>query len=224
MTAETNVKTQANDGSHSIQDTLNTQLVELDKLLADPNFDHSRVLEQALKVIMLMSRLLGDTEREYVLDTEPELFAKVKELKGTYNTWSVLALTVVSSSITIAGGFVGMGSAIPGTSLGQTMGNAAPNALGWLSNADWAKKLADIGQGMGAVGQGTGGFTSLFNNSNEAKRTVVQVMIEEVKRKRGDRDDAARQQRDQSYSAANICRQAIQAAHSAAQQVLASRG
>ena len=223
MTTSNNLSTTQSSENPTVQDTLNSELVRLDKLLEDPNFDHSRVLEQAFKVIQLMSRMLGNMEKEYVLDHEPELFAKAKELKGTYNTWSVLALTIVSSSVTIAGGFVGMGSAIPGTSLGQTMGNAAPNALGWLGSADWAKKLADIGQGMGAVGQGTGGFSSLLNNSNEAKRVVFQIMIEEVKRKRGDRDDAARQMRDQSYSAANNCRQAVQAAHNAAQQVLSGR-
>lgn len=223
MTTENHLNTASCPSNSTVQDTLNSELVRLDKLLDDPNFDHSRVLEQALRVIQLMSRMLGNLEKEYVLDNEPELFAKAKELKGTYNTWSVLALTIVSSSITIAGGFVSMGSAIPGTSLGQTMGNAAPNTLGWLGNADWAKKLGSIGQGMGSVGQGTSGFTSLFNNSNEAKRVFVQVMIEEIKRKRGDRDDAVRQMRDQSYSTANNCRQAIQAAHNAAQQILTAR-
>ncbi|ADI38321.1 hypothetical protein [Waddlia chondrophila] len=207
-----------------VLDTLNAELSRMDQLLEDPNCDHARVLEQAFKVIQLMSRMLGNMEKEYVLDQESVLFVKAKELKGTYNTWSVLALTIVSSSVTIGGGFVGMGAAIPGTTLGQTLGNASPNALGWLGNAAWAKKLGSIGQGMGAVGQGSGGFTSLMNNSNEAKRTVFQVVIEEVKRKRGDRDDAARQMRDQSYSAANNCRQAIQAIHQAAQQILSARG
>ncbi len=223
MTTADNLSTN-NKASTGVQETLNSELVRLDKLLDDPNIDHSRVLEQAFKVIQLMSRILGNMEKEYVLENEPALFAKVKELKGTYNTWSVLALTIVSSGITMGGGFVSMGSAIPGTTLGQTMGNSAPNALGWLSNTAWAKKLADIGQGMGAVGQGSGGFTSLMNNTNEAKRAVFQVMIEEIKRKRGDRDDAARQNRDQSYSAANNCRQTIQATHNAASQILSVRG
>lgn len=217
------VQTQSKE-SHNILDTLNTELVALDKLREDPNCDHSRVLEQAYNVIRLMSRLLGNMEKEYVLDNEPELFVKVKELKGSYNTWMVVALTIASSSIIIGGGGTNMFAAIPGTSLGAAMGNAAPNTLGWLGNADWAKTLGSLGTGLGAVGQGTGGFTSLFNNSNEAKRVVVQVMIEELKRKRGDRDDAARQQRDQCSSAGNHCGQAIQAAHNAAQQILTARG
>jgi hypothetical protein len=219
----TNLNTSQTGSSNTVLDTLNTQLVEMDKLLNDPNFDHGRVLEQALKVLMLMSRLLGKTEKEYVLNNETELFAQVKEMKGTYNTWSVLAVTIASGSLTIAGGFVGMGAAIPGTSLGQSIGSSAPNALGWLSNADWAKKLGGIGQGIGSVGQGTGSFSSLLNNSNEAKRAFCHVVIEEVKRKRSDRDDASRQMRDQANAASSNCRQALQAVHNAASQILTSR-
>lgn len=204
----------------TVQDTLNVQLTKLDNMLEDPNCDHSRVLEQAYKILMLMSRLLGQTEKEYVLDQEPELYAQVKELKGTYNTWTVLAITIASGSLTIAGGFVGMGAAIPGTALGQTMGNAAPNALGWLSNADWAKKLANIGQGMGGVGQGTGAFGKLAGDSNEAKRSFCHIVIEEIKRKRSDRYDASQQMRNQSDAAANNCRQSAQASHSTAMQIM----
>lgn len=223
MTTTNNLNASQTGASSTVLDTLNTQLVQMDKLLNDPDFDHARVLEQALKVLMLMSRLLGKTEKEYVLKNQTELFVQVKEMTGTYNTWPVLAVTIASGTLTIAGGLASIGAAIPGTAIGQKMANAAPNALGWLSDANSAEKISGIGQGIGYVGQGMGGFSSLLNNSNEAKRAFCHVMIEEVKRKRGDRDDASRQMRDQASAAANNCRQAMQAAHNAVSQVLSQQ-
>ncbi len=205
---------------NTVDQTLNVELTAMDELLNNPNRDHGRVLEQAYRVIMLMSRMLGQTEKLYVLDQEPQLYAQVNKLKGTYNTWTVLAITIASGSLSIAGGFVGMGAAIPGTSLGQVMGNAAPNTLGWLSNAQWGKNLSNVGQGLGGVGTGTGAFGSLANNTSESKRAFCNHIIEEIKRKRSDREEATRQQRNQIDSASNNCKQAAQAVHSAITNLL----
>ncbi len=211
-------------GSCELQKSLDSQLINLDKLIDDPNFDHSRVLEQALKVIMLMSKLLGNMDKNYVIDNESELFAKVNELKGTYNTWTVLVITIASSSLQIGGGFIGVGSAVPGTKLGEFASSKAPNALGWLSNADWGKTLQGIGQGTVTVGQGSGALSSLTNNTNEAKRAFCQVILEEIKRKRNDSNDASRQKRNEVDSASNNCKDVIGRAHGAAQAVLQGRG
>lgn len=201
MSSTTNLSANPEAGSGKIQDTLNNQLIKLDQLLADPNFDHSRILEQALKVIMLMSRLLGNMEKTYVLDNESEVYGKVKELKGTYNTWTVLLITIASGTLTAGGGLVKAGSAIP-------------------KFAAWTDTLKNFGDATSATGQGTGAFSSLANNTNEAKRAVCQVMLEEVKRKRNDRDDAAKQKRNELESASNLSRDAIRQFHDAAQQIL----
>lgn len=207
---------------NTVVQTLNVELTAMDNLLNDPNCDHGRVLEQAYRVLMLMSRMLGQTEKLYVLDQEPELYAQVKKLKGTYNTWTVLAITIVSGSLSIGGGFIGIGAAIPGTSLGELAANSAPNTLGWLSNLQWGKNLSKVGQGVGGVGTGTGAFGSLASNSAESKRALCNYVIEEIKRKRSDREEATRQQRGQVDSASNNCKQTAQAAHQAASNLLMS--
>lgn len=203
-----------------IEEEINTQLTSLDTLLLDPKADFRIVLEQAYKILMLMSHRLRQTNHRYVMDQEPELFAQVSELKGTYGSWQVLAITIASGSLSIVGGLVGAGAAIPGTGFGQAMANQAPNALGWLSAADWGKKLTAIGGGIGSVGQGTGTFGKIGSDSNEAKRVFCNVLIEEIKRKRSDREDASRQNREQCSSASGSWRQAMEAAHQASMQVM----
>ncbi len=203
-----------------IEEAIDVQLIAMDALLADPKADFRTVLEQAYKILMLMSHRLRQTNRTYVLDQEPQLFAQVNELKETYNSWGVLAITIASGTLTIAGGLVGAGAAIPGTGLGQSLANSAPNALGWLSSESSGKMLTAVGGGIGSVGQGTGAFGKIGSDSNESRRTYCNVLIEEIKRKRSDRDDSARQNREQCSAANSSWHQALEASHQACMQVL----
>lgn len=207
----------------AVDETLNAELVKMDKLLENPNCDHRNVLDQAYKIMILLNRKLAITEKNYVLDQEPELWAKVKELKGTYNTWTVLTVTVLSGGLSIAGGFIGIGSAIPGTAMGTGLSNASPKLFSFLSNTAWAQKLSSIGQGVGGAGQGVGAFGKLAGDNEEAKRTFIQFAIEEMKRKGSDRQEAYRQSRDQSHGAINSWQSAAQQGHQTAMRVLEAR-
>lgn len=192
-----------------------------DLQLQNPNADYSRVMEQAFKVIMLLMRKFARTDKEYVLDKGPQLLEEIARIKSTYNNKLNLAITVISSSITIAGGLTGLSGAFPGTDAGKYL--AKMPLLSSFADAGFGKTLKGWSKGMSGIGQGSGAFGGIFKENFEAKRIVYQFDLEEGKRKRQDRQESAAQSQQTRQQALRDAKEVMQSLHQVASQIL-SRG
>ena len=206
---------------------LDNQLEQLfnnfDLQLKNPNADYSRLMEQAFKVIMLLMRKSARTDKEYVLNKGPQLLEEITRIKSTYNNKFNLAITVISSSITIAGGLTGLSGAFPGTVAGEYLATKMPAVFSSFADAGFGKTLNGWSKGMSGIGQGSGAFGGIFKENFEAKRIVYQFDLEEGKRKRQDRQESAAQSQQAQREALSKAMQALESTHRAASQIM-SRG
>ena len=194
---------------------VNEELLRMDEMLLDPHCDPALKLQQAYRILDMLFRRAAKSEKEYTLDKEPLIWEDVKKLKGSFNTWTVLGTAVASGILTGAGGFLSIGSAVPGTKAGMGLAAAAPKLFQFFGNANNGKLLSTISGGVSGVGHSFDVFGKMFGNSDEAKRVVYNYVIEEGKRKMGDRQDAFRQDRDAGTGAINNCRSVAEAFHRA---------
>lgn len=201
------------DEPRSLIDRINGELLMIDEMLLDPKCDFAMVLQQAYRVLDLLQRLAARSDKTYALDKEPELWEQVQELKGSFNTWKVLAVAIISGVLTAAGGFLSIASIIPGTAAGQGLANAAPNVFGFLSDANNSKAISSVGEGAKLFGQGSDVFRQIFNNTDEAKRVVHNYLLQDLQRKQSDRSSAAKEARDLGTAAMSNCRAAMTEFH-----------
>ena len=196
-------------------DRINEELERMDAVLQDPFCPPELKVQQSLRVLELLQRLQAKWEKLYALGKDPEIWEDVQKLKGSYQTWSLLATSLISGISTVAGGFTIMASVVPGTAAGKSLANALPKAFQFFADANNAKSLASVGEGIKGVGQGSDVFQKLFSNGDQAKQVVLNYLIEDAKRKRSECQDAARHARDQGDGASNTRRTTAQTAHTA---------
>ncbi|NGX43590.1 MAG: hypothetical protein K940chlam7_01888, partial [Chlamydiae bacterium] len=72
------------------------QVVKLEQLINDPNCEFRSILHQIYKVATVLHRLSNRENKIYAQNKELEMFAEVKNVKGTYNNWKVVTITIVS--------------------------------------------------------------------------------------------------------------------------------
>lgn len=203
---------------------INDELELFDKMLNDPSVDPALILQQAFRIIELLQKRLAHAEKSQVLNKDSELWEDVQKLKGTYNAWDVLATALISGLLTTAGGFTTIASVLPGTTAGQSLAAAFPDVLQFFADANNAKTLTNVGDGMKGVGQGSDIFQRIFSNGDEAKRVVLNYLIENGKRKQSDSQDAYRGAREQVHGANNQSRSVAQTFHDTILALLKERG
>jgi hypothetical protein len=199
---------------------IDEELEQMDEMLNNPFCDPALILQQAYRIVELLQRRTVQTEKLHVLETEPELHKDVQKLKGSFNSWEVLATALISGLLTAAGGLTTIASAVPGTTAGQSLAASFPDIFQFLADANNAKTLVSVGEGMKGVGQGSDVFQRIFNNGDEAKRVVLNYLIENSKRKQSDYQDASRGARDHVHGAQNHCHTVAETFHRAIESVL----
>jgi len=134
-----------------------------------------RALEELVKkVLIVIMRLNGKADSEFVQDSIVEIKIKAQQIQATFNGWLSLTFTVVSASLSIGAGGLGLFGGITGAA------------------GDGLKGITD---GLSATSQGAQGLTSIFNAKSEGNRTYYQVELEQIKNKSGDRTQSANENR-----------------------------
>jgi hypothetical protein len=131
--------------------------------------DFEKLQELIHKIVMLHMRKAAKVDQEYISELAIQIKAQGSQIQGTYNTWPGVVITVVSATVSIAGGAFGLAPLAPA-----------------IINPETAKVLAAASTPISTAGTGVGGLGTLANNDSEAKRQVWQL---ELKRKQDKEED-----------------------------------
>jgi hypothetical protein len=168
--------------------------------LSKENVDHEKIFHQMCSVFKLLCHQGTQYNHEFVNESGHQLMIEVKKVQKSYKSWTVLAFTVISGGLQIAGGvFSGI------SAFGQYTGGG----------------LQKIGTMCSGIGQGTGSLSSIFRDQQEGKRAVYQMIISNMQSDR----DQYKQSTGQLYGNAETLRNTAKAAddaRKAALQALAS--
>lgn len=123
--------------------------------------DYDRLQSQIYAIIMCMMRMAAKADQENIYEISLKIKTQAHEIQATYNTWQGLTITVISASVSIAGGVAGLAPFFPAA----------------LISEGGAKALAYASQGIGTAGTGLSGLGSIFNNKSEGTRQVLQIYL-----------------------------------------------
>ena len=142
---------------------------------SDRNFEKLQTYIYAL--VMGLMHKYKKVDQEYILESGAQIKIQAVKVQSTYNTWPAVAITLVSSAVGIVGGAAGLAPLAP---------------ISWI-NADTARIFAGASQSIGTAGTGLGGVGSIFNSKGESVRFVYQIDLEEIKKKREDKEGSKHQ-------------------------------
>lgn len=148
---------------------------DIDIELKKYNRNFEKLQELVYKVISAMMHRAKQVDQEYISETGADIKIQAVKVQGTYNAWPGLVITVISSGISVAGGAAGLSPMVS-----------------WI-NPETAKVFQGASQSIATAGTGLGGVGSIFNNKGEGTRYVYQIMLEETKKKREDRESSRQQ-------------------------------
>lgn len=213
------------------EEILTLEFKSLDEIMSSKH-EFRNILAQIYKIMTLLHRMGSRDDKTYALDKELEMTVQIKVVKDSYNSWPVLVITCISGSLTIGGGVFSIFGAFPGTAAGDFLGtlpgigsffDVSGAADKTKAASELASKISGFGQGVGSIGQGTGVFSKLFENKDEAARTVEQFWLQQLQRKHEDRNRASQEDSQQAKEAQRKLSQAEDAFHNIATQMTQTR-
>lgn len=173
--------------SEKLEDRLNKLTKMIDDELKKPDRNFEKLQALVYLAVMGMMHKFKQVDQEYISESGLQIKLQAVKVQGTYNTWPAVAITIVSSVVSIAGGAAGLSPLAP---------------LTWI-NADTARIFQGASQSIGTAGQGLGGIGSIFSSKGESTRFVYQIDLEEIKKKREDKEASKHQKSSRSNEARN---------------------
>lgn len=125
----------------------------------NPNFDV--LMGTILKLFGYQMRTAAKEDQERVFEYNEKIHVQSHEIKNTYNKWHGMTITVISGTISIAGGLAGLTPLLSANVIDPGMANYLQHAATPISQA----------------GTGVGSFSTLVNNQSEGQRTVMQIYL-----------------------------------------------
>ncbi|HEV8051389.1 MAG TPA: hypothetical protein VGP47_02760 [Parachlamydiaceae bacterium] len=132
---------------------MNTELMQDDR-------DFDRLQTMIYQVIMMMMRMAAKSDLENIQEITVKVKKQAGEIQATYNTWQGLTVTIISSTVSVAGGCAGLAPFFI----------AGPAAV----------TLQGASQGIASAGTGLSGIGSVFNNRSEGQRQVYQIHLKRL--------------------------------------------
>lgn len=178
--------------------------------LLESKSEFRNVLSQVYRIMRVLRHMTGQEDKINGLDKEMEMQVTIVKVKNSYNTLSVLIVTCVAGGLQIAGGALGLFSVFPGTGAGDALGkipgigklfSVAGAADPAKAAAELSSKISGFSTSVSSVGQGTGMIGKLFENRDEAQRTVLQFDLQQLTRKHEDRMRASNEESQQGRDA-----------------------
>lgn len=166
-----------------------------DALLTSKNVDYDKLITAAQRIVMLISHSTAQVDHHHTMAQLEEIWIRVHEVKGTYNSKVVLVLTIISAGLTIVSGLTGLVSIVPGTSLGTTLAGKGFTFLN--GGLETGKKIYTVSDAIGKFGQGTGMFPNIAEKVQESERVLSNAHLDEAKQKRQDRKDSQQRNKQQ---------------------------
>jgi hypothetical protein len=196
----------------SMEDKIEHYLENFEELLNKPEVDHAKLMDQMLKVVTVLMRLSAKIDKHYSLDREVDVWMHVNNVKGTFGSKAVLSLNIVGACLTIAGGVMGLASAVPGTALGNGLANTSFSFLSGTAAVEGVR-LHNVSGAVGQFAQAVGMFPRIADEVNQSERTLANAHLEETKQKRQDRKESHQRHVQQHDRAIQHAREAAEKEH-----------
>jgi len=164
--------------------------------------DFNKLEKQIFKIVVLMMRRDSRFDHKFAFDSDMEIEIQSNKIKGTYNTWYSLTVTVISAGLQIAAG---------GAGFSQFAGVAQKTAETTMTSLD-------------GIGRGTGLFSQLLGNRDVSVRSLYEAQQQHMKNLQQDRQQAYSSKQSQQNQMSQTCREADQKAHSTAKNMLGVNG
>lgn len=152
---------------------------EADVELKRDQIQFDKMMKLIYKVVALANRKAVQSDQEYISEMNIKLQAQSFRIRDTYNTWTHVTITVVSTVVSVGGAVCGLSPLFPKL--------VAPGI---------AAELAKQSQAIGTAGQGLQALGSLASNRTEGTRTVLQYTLKTDESKLDDRKGAKQKHND----------------------------
>lgn len=170
---------------------------EMDAELANgtPNFDKLQTM--IYKVIMMMMRIAAKADIEQIQEFTITIKKQAYEIKGTYNKWEGVTITVFSAGISMFGGAAGL----------------SPFAPSFIISADTVQKLVAASHSIGTAGTGLQSIGPIFDKNSEADRSVMQTFQRIIQEKEEERKSGKQSNNDHMKNAKNAAEEVDRQKH-----------
>lgn len=170
--------------SEMIEVRFNNLSVDIDGRLKCGNYDFDALQRMIFHVIMLQMRKGAKTDQETIFELTLQISKANTDIKGTYNTWGGITVTLITAGISVIGGFAGL---VPMVQPMLTVSAKTGEILKGFAQA--ATPLTSVGQSLGSVG-------SIFKEKHEADRGSLQHRLKRLETKEEDRKSAKHSSKD----------------------------
>lgn len=165
----------------------------IDQEIKKPDRSFEKLQALVYMLVMGVMHKFKQMDQEYILDSGAQIKIQAIKVRDTYNTWPAVAITVVSTAISVAGGAAGLSPLLP---------------VAWIA-PQTAQIFAGASQALSTAGTGLGGVGSIFNSQSESVRFVLQIDLEEFKKKREDKEGSKQNKSARSNEARSSSQEAI---------------
>ena len=147
-----------------IESRLDLISAKINAELAQDDRDFDKLQTMIYQVVMMMMRLAAKSDTENIHEINLKVKKQAQDIKATYNTWQGLTVTIISSTVSVAGGCAGLTPFLPSA----------------LISSQSATYLLQASQSIGTAGTGLSGIGSIFNNRSEGNRQVYQIHLKRL--------------------------------------------
>lgn len=168
------VDTMSSSSVSLIEARMNHVSQAIEEELQKDGRDFEKLHALVYNIIMLAMRNSVKADHEYIKEMTDQVKIHSIKIKDTYNTWSGMSVTVISATISIAGGVAGMAPFLPSSVIAS----------------DAAQQLARNAQNIGTAGTGGQSIGSLFNSKEEGKRGTYQIDLKYIESNKDHREEA----------------------------------
>lgn len=171
----------------------------INKEIALEHLNFERLRDMVYKIVQALGRKMAKEHQNAISELKVEISLVAVKVQNTYNTWKGVTVTVISATISMAGGLGGLAPLLPMTLMGDEV----------------AKTLGAASQGLGSAGTSLGGIASIFNSSAEGERQVLQIHLKRLQDTEEEKKSGKHKDGEMCKEAANTAKSAHQVSHEA---------
>lgn len=182
---------------------------DVDEMLKSNKIDFEKLQVLVYKVVMMHMRKSAKVSQEQMADMRVKIRVQAVNIQKSYNSYYGRILTVISATISIAGGLSGLAplaaAAYPAMGLSAVTAQSMNTA---------SQSIAMSGTALDNVGR------TFFTNAEEGKRSVIQSEKQELEVARDGKKEAKGAETQRQNSAREALKEGLEAVHRAIMSAL----
>jgi hypothetical protein len=169
----------------------------IDQQLALAQIDPKKLQDLVYKIIQALGRKMAGDDQQYISDMQIQIEVLAVQVQQTYNNWKGTTITVISAIVSVAGGLGGLSPLLPISVIGE----------------EAAKTLAGASQSLGSAGTSLSGLSKPFYDSEEGKRSILQIHLKRKEAKEEDKKNTKHGHKEMTKDASKSAEAVDQAYH-----------